>query len=70
MNFKEKIKTSYLYSFIFQTLLMFVLSILVTKLNKSEIDYLQISLSSVVYGIIMSWFFINAMNRKKKQDGE
>ena len=68
MNFREKIKISYFYSFIFQAVLMFVIKILIDKFSAKEIDYLQASLTSIVFGIIMSWAFVTAIKHTEKEN--
>ncbi len=70
MDLREKFRTSYIYSFIFQSLLMFALMFLFNLIKKSEVDYLQLTLSSIIYGAIMSWFLINAIKNKERNSGK
>ena len=70
MKIKEKIRSSYFLSFVIQASLMFVLNLLFSLMMKYKIDYLQNTLTSIVYGIIMSWFFINAMKKNNKKNSE
>ena len=47
---------------------MFIIKILIDKFSTKEINYLQAVLTSIVFGIIMSWAFVTAIKRTEKEN--
>ena len=68
MSFQEKIKISYFYSFVFQSVFMFIIKISIAKFTTEEINYLQAVLESAFFGLIMSWAFVTAIKRAEKEN--
>lgn len=68
MKLSEKIRTSYLGSFIIITLIMFLIKLLFGLMDNAKYDYLEMFIMSSVFGLVMSLIVVPlyTKNQRKK----
>ena len=65
-NLRHKIADSYIWAFLIQASIMFLIKLIFGLFLEKQIYWFEITITSVIYGLIMSIIMVNIYRKRKK----